>query len=109
MKGRDFLSSSIRKESPLYDIYLEYLLDAIISRGDVHQAQNTREADVEVAAREIAQLLQPLAILMSSNDLASDDTMNEETLSLIRDAWFNIVVHGFATNTDYGKRYLNEL
>jgi phosphatidylinositol 4-kinase len=109
MKGRDYLSSSLRKESPLYDIYLEHLLDAIISRGDVHQAQNTREADVEVAAREIAQLLQPLALLMSNNDLASDDTLSEEILSLIRDAWFNIVVHGFGTNTNLGKKYLNEL
>ena len=51
--------------------------------------QNTREADVEIAAREIAQLLQPLALLMSSNDLASDNDLSEETLSLVRDAWFN--------------------
>jgi phosphatidylinositol 4-kinase len=109
MKGRDYLSQSLRKESPLYEIYLEHLLETIISKGDVHQAQNTREADVEVAAREIAQLLQPLAMLMSSNDLASDDNLDEEMLSLIRDAWFNIVVHGFTTNTDRGKKYLNEL
>lgn len=109
MKGRNYLSSTLRKESPLYDIYLEHLLDTIISMGDVHQAQNTREADVEVAAREIAQLLQPLAILMSSNDLASSDDVSEETSSLLRDAWFNIVVHGFTTNTEFGKRYLTEL
>ncbi|KAF4634881.1 hypothetical protein G7Y89_g3229 [Cudoniella acicularis] len=109
MKARDFLSSSLRKEVPLYDIYLEHLLEAIISKGDVHQAQNTREADVEIAAREIAQLLQPLATLMSSNDLVNDNTLSEETLSMFRDAWFNIVVHGFATNTDRGKKYMNEL
>lgn len=109
MKGRNYLSSSLRKESPLFDIYLEHLLDAIISRGDVHQAQNTREADVEIAAREISQLLQPLAILMSSNDLGSDDTLREEVLSLVRDAWFNIAVHGFGINTNHGKKYLNEL
>ncbi|KAH8676772.1 phosphatidylinositol 3 [Tricladium varicosporioides] len=109
MKARDFLSSSLRKETPLYDIYLEHLLEAIVSKGDVHQAQNTREADVEVAAREIAQLLQPLAMLMSSNNLIDDKTLGEETLSMFRDAWFNIVVHGFATNTDRGKQYLKEL
>ena len=109
MKGRDYLSSSLRKESPLYEIYIEHLLEMIISKGDVHQDQNTREADVDIAAREIAQLLQPLAILMSTNDLASDDSIGEETLSLIRDAWFNIVVHGFNTNTDRGKKYQNEL
>jgi len=109
MKGRDYLSSRIRKESPLFDVYLEHLLEAIISFGDVHQAQNTRETDVEIAAREIAQLLQPLALLMSSNDLASDNSLSEDMLSLIRDAWFNIVVHGFATNTDRGQRYMKEL
>ncbi|KAL5320890.1 hypothetical protein ACEPPN_011700 [Leptodophora sp. 'Broadleaf-Isolate-01'] len=108
-RGRDYLSSSLKKESPLYEIYLEHLLESIISLGDVHQAQNSREADVEVAAREIAQLLQPLAMLMSGNDLASDETLSEEISSLIRDAWFNIVVHGFSTNTERGKKYINEL
>src|SRR6476469_6030345 len=103
MKGRAHISLHMRKDSPLYDIYLEYLLEDIISRGDVHQAHNTRESDVEVAAREIAQLLQPLAILMSKNYLANDENLGEETLSLIRDAWFNIVVHGFATNTERGR------
>ncbi|TVY83834.1 Phosphatidylinositol 4-kinase STT4 [Lachnellula suecica] len=109
MKARNFLSSSLRKDAPLYDIYLEHLLETIISKGDVHQAQNTQEADVEIAAREIGQLLQPLAILMASNEMASDGTISEETQSLFRDAWFNIVVHGFATNTDRGKKYINEL
>lgn len=109
MKGRDHMSSALRKGSPLYAIYLEHLLESIVNMGDVHQSQSTREADTEVAAREIAQLLHPLATLMSNNDLASDETLGEETTSLLRDAWFNIVVHGFTTNTDRGKKYLNEL
>ncbi|KAK6587321.1 hypothetical protein PZA11_000611 [Diplocarpon coronariae] len=108
-RGRDYLSASLEKESPLYEIYLEHLLDSIISLGDVHQAQSSGEADVEVAGREIAQLLQPLALLMSRNDLATDETLSEEALSLIRDAWFNIVVHGFSTATERGQRYMNEL
>lgn len=109
MKGRDYLSARLRKESPLYEIYLEHLLEAIISFGDVHQAHHTKETDVEIAGREIAQLLQPLALLMSSNDLASDDTLSDDMQSLLRDAWFNIVVHGFASNTDLGIKYLDEL
>jgi phosphatidylinositol 4-kinase len=109
MKGRDYLSSTLRKGSPLYSIYLEHLLEAIVNMGDAHQTQSTREADIEVAARQIAQLLHPLATLMSNNDLASDDTLSEETTSLLRDVWFNIVVHGFTANTDRGKKYLNEL
>ncbi|KAG9236111.1 phosphatidylinositol 4-kinase-like protein [Amylocarpus encephaloides] len=108
-KALSFLSSSLRKDTPLYDIYLEDLLEAVVSKGDVHQSQNSREADVEIAAREISQLLQPLAIFMSHNELISDDTLSEETLSLFRDAWFNVVVHGFTTNTDRGKQYIDEL
>lgn len=109
MKGRNYLSTHLRKSSPLYDIYFEHLLDGIISRGDVHQAQNTRESDVEAAAGEIAQLLQPLALFMSKNNLEVEESLNEEMTALIRDTWFNIVVHGFAINTDRGKTYLNDL
>lgn len=93
----------------MYDIYLEHLLEAIISRGDVHQAHHTRESDVELAAREICQLLQPLALLMSTNNLAEDDDIDEEIVSLIRDAWFNIVVHGITTSTERGQKHLNDL
>jgi phosphatidylinositol 4-kinase len=93
----------------LYKIYLEDLLEAIVGMGDVHQSQSNRETDVEVAARDIGQLLQPLAILMSTNNMISDETISEDILSLFRDAWFNIAVHGFAPNTDRGKKYINEL
>lgn len=109
MKGRYYLSSTLRKGSPFYSIYLEHLLESIVNMGDAHQSQSTREADMEVAAREISQLLHPLATLMSNNDLALDESLSEETTSLLRDAWFNIVVHGFSANTDRGKKYLNEL
>lgn len=93
----------------MYEIYFEHLLESIISLGDVHQAQNTREADVEVAAKEIGQLLQPLAVLMSANDLAAEENISEDTQSMIRDAWFNMVVHGFSVGTERGKQYLNEM
>ncbi|PQE20829.1 phosphatidylinositol 3 protein [Rutstroemia sp. NJR-2017a BBW] len=109
IKGRNFLSTHLQKESPLYDVYLETLLEDIISKGDVHQGQNTQSSDVELAAREIAQLLQPLALFFSTNNLVSDDSLGEETHSLIRDAWFNIIVHGFTTNTERGQAHLNEL
>ncbi|KAH8815175.1 phosphatidylinositol 4-kinase-like protein [Xylogone sp. PMI_703] len=107
MRGRNYLSANLRDESPLYTTYLEHLLETIISQGDVQA--NTHEVDVDLAAQEIAQLLQPLSILVSSNDLAEDKTLSEETLSLFRDAWFNIVIHGFSTSTDRGKKYINEL
>ncbi len=74
-----------------------------------HESHRTKDFDVELAAREIAQLLQPLAVFMSANDLAFDGITDDETHSMIRDAWFNIVVHGFTTTTERGKRYINEL
>ncbi|KAH8889500.1 phosphatidylinositol 3 [Thozetella sp. PMI_491] len=111
MKARNHISANLRPESPLYDIYLEHLLDGIISKGDAHshESHKAREHDVELAAREIAQLLQPLATLMSSNEPTLDGTTDDETHSLIRDAWFNIVVHGFTPTTERGKKYMNEL
>jgi phosphatidylinositol 4-kinase len=103
------LSYTLEKGSPIYEIYLEHLLESIISQGDVHQAQNTRESDVELAAREIAELLQPLALLMSRNNFAEDESLDDDTCSLIRDCWFNMIVHGFTTTSERGQKYLSEL
>ncbi|RGP79074.1 phosphatidylinositol 4-kinase [Fusarium longipes] len=107
--ARTFISANLRRDSQLFDIYFEHLLDNIIGLGDVHSSGHTKESDVQMAAKEIAELLHPLAIFMSSNDFASNPITDDETYSLLRDAWFNIVVHGFATNTDRGKQYLREL
>lgn len=109
MKARTYISANLHRGSPLYDIYWEHLLESIISMGDVHQSNHTKEADVQLAAREIAELLHPLAVFMSTNDLAFNTITDDESHSMIRDAWFNIVVHGFTTQTDMGKTYLDEL
>ncbi|KAF4971059.1 hypothetical protein FSARC_2007 [Fusarium sarcochroum] len=107
--ARTFISANLRRDSQLFDIYFEHLLDSIIGLGDVHSSGHTKESDVQMAAKEIAELLHPLAIFMTSNDFASDPITDDETYSLLRDAWFNIVVHGFTTNTDRGKQYMREL
>lgn len=109
LKTRNYLSSTLKKGTSAYDIYIEHLLEAIISRGDVHQRHHTRESDVELAAREIATLIQPLAILMSANNLVEEEKTDDNISALVRDAWFNMIVHGFTTCTERGKRYLNEL
>jgi phosphatidylinositol 4-kinase len=95
----------------LFDIYLEHLLDGIISQGDVHaqQSHHAKESDVELAAREIAQLLPPLATFMSVNPTAFDGSSDDETRSMLRDAWFNIVVHGFSPASDRGKQNIKHL
>lgn len=109
MKARNYLSSNIPKDSPFFEVYLEYILESVVSLGDVHQGQNTRTADVELAALEIAQLLQPLAILMSKLNAAEDKTVSDDTSAMIRDVWFNLVVHGFTESTNCAKAHLKEL
>jgi phosphatidylinositol 4-kinase len=109
--ARNHISSNVRRESPLYDIYWEHILDSIISKGDAptDQHNHRKDSEVELAAREIAQLLQPLAVLMSTQDLALDESVDDETHAMVRDAWFNIVVHGFTPTTARGKEHLKEL
>jgi phosphatidylinositol 4-kinase len=111
MKARNHISAHIQRESPLFDIYLEHLLDGVISQGDVHasQSHHAKESDVELAAREIAQLLPPLSIFMSCHPQTFGDASSDDTRAMIRDAWFNIVVHGFTQSTDRGKQNLKYL
>lgn len=108
-RARTHISARLRRDSPLFDIYWEHLLESIISLGDAHASGQTKDSDVQLAALEIAELLHPLAVFMASNDLASEPLANEESNALLRDAWFNIVVHGFMTTTDRGKKHINEL
>lgn len=109
LKGRTHISANMDRDSPLFGIYWEYLLDSIIALGDAYSHGQTKEVDVELAAQEIGELLHPLAVLMSTNDLAAKPLADDESYSLLRDAWFNIVVHGFSTSTPRGKKYINEL
>lgn len=107
--ARNHISANLRPDSQLYDIYWDHMLDTIVSKGDVPQTSHAKESDIELAAKEIAQLLQPLAVFMSANDLATKDWSDDESHSLFRDAWFNIVVHGFGPTTERGKKYANDL
>lgn len=46
---------------------------------------------------------------MSRNDLAAEPIDNDDLYADLRDAWFNIVVHGFVSNTERGRKYINQL
>lgn len=107
--ARNHISANIHKDLPLYDIYWEHILDTIVSKGDVPQTTHAKESDIELAAKEIAQLLQPLAVFMSANDLASNNWADDDSHTLLRDAWFNIVIHGFTPATERGKKYMDDL
>ncbi|KAL1873998.1 hypothetical protein VTK73DRAFT_604 [Phialemonium thermophilum] len=109
-KARNHISANLRRESPLYDIYWEHILDSIISKGEGYSNHpQHNDSDVELAAREIAQLLQPLAIFMSTNELAFDGSQDDDKHSMLRDAWFTIVIHGFGPSSERSKTYHNEL
>jgi len=93
----------------LYAIYLTHLLETIVSKGDVHESDNTHQADVDLAARDIVELLPALATLTSvrrEKDAISDD---EDVARLHREAWFNIVVHGITPAFSYGQQYGHEM
>ncbi|KAK8139069.1 Phosphatidylinositol 4-kinase [Apiospora sp. TS-2023a] len=109
MKARNHISTNVKLGSPLFDIYLTSMLEELVSKGDVQHSSRTKESDIEFSAREIAQLLQPLSILLSTNDFAALGNTDDDSHSMIRDAWFNIVVHGFNPASDRGKKYINEL
>ncbi|KAK8055377.1 Phosphatidylinositol 4-kinase STT4 [Apiospora rasikravindrae] len=109
MKARNHISANVELGSPLFDIYLTSMLEELVSKGDVQHSSRAKESDIEFSAREIAQLLQPLSILLSTNDFAAAPKTDDESHSMIRDAWFNIVVHGFNPASDRGKKYINEL
>lgn len=94
----------------MLELLLTHMLDVIVSKGDAHSADNDRLPDHDLAAQEIAQLLAPLAKVVSMNPPGTHTFQDGETLLILqRDAWFNIVVHGFGLNTPLGKRHLEDL
>ena len=109
LKARNYISANLKRGSPLFEIYWELSLEEVISKGDVHQKSHQKESDVEFAGREIAQLLGPLAIFMSTNDVAKTPVPGDDSQTLIRDVWFNIVVHGILPGTSRGRKYASAL
>lgn len=86
------------------------MLDTIVSKGDAPETQQRQDRDTELAAQEIAQLLPPLALLLSrSPGLTDPSQLDDHILSLQRDAWFNIVIHGFDLTSSLTKEHMNEL
>lgn len=110
MNARLNMSTEISAKDDQYEVYLMHLLDTIVSKGDAPETSHRHMRDNELAAQEIAQLLKPLAVLLSRNAKHDDlATMSDPIINLQRDAWFNIVVHGFDTLSDLGKQYREEL
>ncbi|EDU45476.1 TEL1 Phosphatidylinositol kinase and protein kinase of the PI-3 kinase family [Pyrenophora tritici-repentis] len=110
MAARLNLSREICANEPSFEIYLTHLLDTIVSKGDAQETSHRHLRDTELAAQEIAQLLKPLALLLGRNaERAEFAELDDSIICLQRDAWFNIVVHGFDLQSDLGKEYREEL
>lgn len=110
MAARLNLSKEITADEPTFEIYLTHLLDTIVSKGDAQETSHRHLRDTELAAQEIAQLLKPLAVLLGRNAESPEyAALDDSIIGLQRDAWFNIVVHGFDLLSDLGKQYREEL
>ncbi|KAI9674504.1 MAG: phosphatidylinositol-4- kinase [Caeruleum heppii] len=109
LHARNHLSTSLTRESPLFDAYLEHLLEMIVIKGDVQEHDDRRHGSTDIAAQEISQLLHPLALLVSANTIGQDDDLSDNVQRLWREAWFNIVVHGFTATSKLGRQYRLDL
>ena len=110
MTARRHLSKEFEPTAQAFDIYLTHLLETIVSKGDSHDVAPRNVADTELAAQEIAQLLSPLAILLSKTRSNGDEwKKSNAVVDLERDAWFNIVVHGFTLTSALGKEHVEHL
>ena len=104
------ISEHIAPDSDKYEVYLCHLLDTIISKGDAHDINNSRDLDIELASQEIAELLEPLARLYSIHKLEAGRALQQDHITVLqRDAWFNLVIHGFNTETKLGQQHLKDL
>lgn len=111
-RARDYIAIHIDNQSPLFRIYATHLLERIISKGDIVEGEFKHSAEVEQAAQEIAPLLNPLSLLAARKPAphtegSIDD--DEEISTLVREAWFNIAVHGITLQSRLGQQYYHEL
>ncbi|KAI4119799.1 MAG: hypothetical protein LQ345_000358 [Seirophora villosa] len=109
VQGARLYLASVLRDSPLYPVYLVNLLESVISKGDVHESDSTHQADLELASREIGELLEPLATLVDGRVDLSGTEEEQDIVRLQREAWFNMVVHGITPASKIGHQHVNEL
>ncbi|KAL8713522.1 MAG: hypothetical protein Q9220_002384 [cf. Caloplaca sp. 1 TL-2023] len=109
VKGARMYLASTLQDSPLFSDYLVQLLETVLSKGDVHESERTHQTDVELAALEIAELLDPLATLIAGRGDKFDIYKDLETIRLQREVWYNLVVHDITPASKLGQRYAKTL
>lgn len=109
-QARIYLAQRIDPMSPLFRIFALHLLERILSKGDVGEAE-ARHIEVDSIAAEIGPLLKPLAILASRRQVhlgdSSDESVEIETMA--REAWYNIAIHGITIDSRLGVEHRQEL
>ncbi|GEQ67449.1 hypothetical protein JCM33374_g1114 [Metschnikowia sp. JCM 33374] len=111
-ESRTNLANSLKPEHPLHKVYLSETLLAIISHGDVQELdQHRSHSEISEIGVHISLHLKPLAQLLpdvhkGEKPLVIDDN---HILYLLRNIWFNMVVHGYSVNSDHAKTYAYEL
>lgn len=109
-----YIAVTLDQQSPLHRDYLIHLLESIVNKGDVPDLETERHKEVVFAPGDIAPLLKPLALLVSStsNSTGASNSVldyDDAILSLFRDAWFNIAIHGISLNSTVAQKHLKEL
>ncbi|PWY77156.1 phosphatidylinositol 4-kinase [Aspergillus sclerotioniger CBS 115572] len=109
-----YLSVTLKRDSPLYNVYLVHLLENIVNKGDATDLDNERQKELALAADEISPLLRPLALLVSSEESQLGNAQivadyDQDVSTLFRDAWFNIAVHGISIHSAVGQSHFEEL
>ncbi|EDP48216.1 phosphatidylinositol 4-kinase (STT4), putative [Aspergillus fumigatus A1163] len=108
-----YISLTLRRDSPLFRVYLVHLLECIVNKGDA-VSESERQKEVVLAPEAISFLLRPLALLISSDEggaetQQTDVIYDEDVTALFRDAWFNISVHGISTQSAVTRSHIREL
>ncbi|KIW83029.1 hypothetical protein Z517_02272 [Fonsecaea pedrosoi CBS 271.37] len=110
--AQEYLAINLDNRSPLFKIYAMQLLERVLSKGDVVEGEFKQSAEVEQAAKEIAPLLKPLSILASRKPaLTIESTLAEDgdVLSMVREVWYNMAVHGITLQSRIGQQHYHEL
>ncbi|ODV75656.1 1-phosphatidylinositol 4-kinase STT4 CYBJADRAFT_166362 [Cyberlindnera jadinii NRRL Y-1542] len=91
----------------LYFVYLNEMLNNVVSRGDVRKTDHRSQGEISEIAKQISYLIKPIAQLLPVDSKLSN--LDDTTLVLFQNFWFNVVVHGYNETSELTKKYQTEL
>ncbi|ODQ82962.1 hypothetical protein BABINDRAFT_24540, partial [Babjeviella inositovora NRRL Y-12698] len=90
------IARNIAPTNPLFWPYLREILTSIVARGDVQELEHHRShVEISEVGRQIAYYLAPLAALLPDVGAPPLEVTDLKTINLFKNAWFNMVVHGY--------------